>query len=98
MQCVYAPGLQKKGTPLLQELKHFAGTYPAYSAFRGLVSALAALHTLVCALLTSLLMMIRRCQCITGLCFPSCTADGSKQHPSFGGVSAGMHTWLMLKG
>ena len=29
--------LQKKCTPLLQEVKSFAQTYPAYSAFRGLV-------------------------------------------------------------
>jgi hypothetical protein len=29
--------LQKKCTPLLQEVKHFVQSYPAYSAYRGLV-------------------------------------------------------------
>lgn len=30
--------LQKKCTALLQEVRHFSKTYPAYSYFRGLVS------------------------------------------------------------
>jgi hypothetical protein len=40
--CAMAAALlqpQKKCTPLLQEVKHFAQSYPAYSAYRGLVSS-----------------------------------------------------------
>lgn len=36
--------LQKKSSPLLAEVKNFAATYPAYSAFRGLVSSSSSLQ------------------------------------------------------